>query len=244
MSIRSDPDRELAELREYMGEDFDERLLHGHEQALMDELEAAPTEDDLYRTSRMYLYDLTVFSMTDTKLPYLDMLMAQVPKGGHLLDYGCGIGADGLKLLEAGYKVSFADFDNPSVEYLRWRLRHRGLEADIYDLDKGDLPGGFDLAYAFDVIEHVPDPFAFLAAMEAQADRVLVNFLEPEPGETTLHHELPVAALVDRAATMKLRDYKVLHERSHVVLYETQPAGLTDRARAAALRAAARVRRS
>ena len=77
-----------------------------------------------------------------------------MPPGSRLLDYGCGIGSDGLMLLEAGYRVEFADFDNPSTEYLRWRLEQRGFDAPVHDLDK-DVPDGFDAAYAFDVIEHV-----------------------------------------------------------------------------------------
>lgn len=240
--------RELAELREYLGADFDERLLHGHELALMRELDDAPDEETLYRTSQMYLYDLTVFSLSGTKDPYLDLLRAAVPPGARLLDYGCGIGADGLKLLEAGYRVTFADFDNPSTAYLRWRLERRGLKAEIVDLDAGPVPAGHDLAFAFDVIEHVADPFAFLGAMEAAADRVLVNFLEPEPGDTTLHHDLPVAALVRHAARQRLHAYRVLHRRSHVVLYETGAATRAARTRnagrVAARRAAHLVRRA
>ena len=92
--------------------------------------------------------------MTGTKLPYLRELARHVPPGSRLLDYGCGIGSDGLLLLEAGYRVEFADFDNPSTEFLRWRLERRGLDAPVHDLDK-EVPDGFDAAYAFDVIEHV-----------------------------------------------------------------------------------------
>ena len=216
-----DPERELAELRAYLGDDFDERKLEGHTQLMEDELAAAPTEEELYRTSQGYLYDLTVFAMSGTKRPYLQLLADELPPGAKLLDYGCGIGADGLALLEAGYDVAFADFDNPSTAYLKWRLEHRGLSARVYDLDAGDLPGGFDLAYSFDVIEHVPDPFAFLHEMESRADRVLVNFLAPDPFDIDLHHNLPIRRLVAHAARHDLRRYEVLHERSHVVLYGT-----------------------
>src|ERR1044072_1186672 len=125
--------------------------------------------------------------MTGTKLPYLRQLLRNLPTGARLLDYGCGIGSDGLLLLEAGYRVEFADFANPSVEYLRWRMRRRGLEAPTHDLATG-VPEGFHAAYAFDVIEPVPDPFAFLQEMEQRARLVEVNFLEPEIGDQALHH--------------------------------------------------------
>src|SRR4051794_1253658 len=158
--------------------------------------------------------------MTGTKDPYLRALIQHVPPGGSLLDYGCGIGSDGLQLLEAGYRVSFADFDNPSTRYLRWRLAHRGLDAQVHDLD-GDVPAGFDLAYAFDVIEHVDDPHAFLAQLEKRGGVVMANLLETDPGDTHLHRELPIADLLAHARERGLLYHRVHHGRSHLIAYRT-----------------------
>jgi SAM-dependent methyltransferase len=228
VAVALDPAREDAELREYLGDAFElDRLQHYQEQ-LDAEFADVGHEDRFYLTSQAYLYNLTAFAMTGTKLPYLDELVRRVPRGARLLDYGCGIGSDGLLLLEAGYRVEFADFDNPSVEYLRWRLAHRGLEAPVHDLSE-HVPGGFDAAYAFDVIEHVPDAFAFLGEMEQRARLVVVNFLEPEPGDQDLHHELPIPELLDYVARHRLRKYALLHRRSHLVLYEPGPASLPAR---------------
>jgi SAM-dependent methyltransferase len=219
-----DPERERAELAAYLGDAYDQRRLERYHEQLEEEYARIGDEARLYRESQAYLYNLTAFAMTGTKLPYLEELRRAVPPGSRLLDYGCGIGSDGLMLIEAGYDVAFADFDNPSVQYLRWRLERRGLDAPIYDLDREQPPAGFDLAYSFDVIEHVDDPFAFLERLEASADRVLVNFLEPEPGETELHHELPVRELLAHAARRRLITYRVLHGRSHLVLYDAEAA--------------------
>ena len=223
VALTIDAGREETELREYLGEDFELDRLWRYQEQLDAEVEAVGDEERFYLTSRGYLYNLTAFAMTGTKLPYLQELVRRVPRGARLLDYGCGIGSDGLLLLEAGYRVEFADFDNPSVEYLRWRLRRRGLDAPVHDLAKG-VPGGFDAAYAFDVIEHVPDAFAFLREMEQRAKLVVVNFLEPEPGDQDLHRELPIRALLHYVAARRLRKYVLLHRRSHLVLYEPQPA--------------------
>jgi SAM-dependent methyltransferase len=222
--IRVDPDRELAELRAYLGDRFSQQRLERH--VLEMEAEAARIGDpaQLYRTSQAYLYDLTVFAMSRTKEPYLRMLARAVQPPARVLDYGCGIGSDGLLLLEAGYRVEFADFDSPSTEYLRWRLGHRGLEAPFHDLDAAPPGGGFDLAYAFDVIEHVPDPVAFLRELESRARLVLVNFLEGDD-DNPLHEPLDVPALLDHANACGLRSYRVYHGRSHLVLYE--PARVT-----------------
>lgn len=215
-----DPAREEAELRAYLGPRFDRSRLERWWEQVPTELERIGDEQELYRTSEAYLYDLTAFAMTGTKLPYLAELARHVPPGSRVLDYGCGIGSDGLALLEAGYRVELADFDNPSVRYLRWRLRHRGLAAPVHDLE-GKVPGGFDAVYAFDVIEHVDDPIDMLAQMESRAALVCVNLLEEseEPGESPLHRVLPIPQILRRAAERGLVSHSVHHGRSHLVLY-------------------------
>jgi len=152
------PERERDDLRTYLDSAYDENLLRDWHRVLEREAAEVGDEQRLYRTSEAYLYNLTAFAMSGTKAPYLRALVDQVPRGAQLLDYGCGIGSDGLLLLEAGYRVAFADFDNPSTRYLKWRLERRGLDASVYDLDRDSVPGGFDAAYAFDVLEHVDDP--------------------------------------------------------------------------------------
>src|SRR4051794_33125236 len=120
-----DPRREELELIAYLGEDYVRADLERYDDLLEEEVAQVQDEGRLYRTSRAYLYNLTAFAMSGTKLPYLEVFTQRVPAGSRVLDYGCGIGSDGLLLLEAGYRVEFADFANPSTEYLRWRLKHR-----------------------------------------------------------------------------------------------------------------------
>ena len=226
---------DLAELRSYLGDAFDEQRLFDHQQAVDAERVTADDEATFYRTSRSYLYDLTAFAMWGTKAPYLAELRAVVPPGARLLDYGCGIGADGLRLLADGYQVSFADFANPSTAFLRWRLAHRGIDAPVYDLDADDVPGGFHAAYAFDVIEHVEDPDGFLAGLERRADLVMVNLLDEDPHDTDLHRPLPVSRLLDRAERCGLIRYRRYHGRSHLLVYRSPAARRPPLARAGSL---------
>jgi 2-polyprenyl-3-methyl-5-hydroxy-6-metoxy-1,4-benzoquinol methylase len=218
-------EEDLADLRAYLGEAFDERKLREHLLLVESEEEQAPDDATFYRTSTGYLYDLTVFAMSGTKVPYREVLASLVPPRSRLLDYGCGIGTDGLRLARLGYEVAFADFDNPSTRYLRWRLDRRGLDAPVHDID-GEVPGGFDLAYSFDVIEHVDDPFAFLAELERRARVVAVNFLSPAPNDTHLHKPLPIPALLDHAERRGLIRYRLYHGRSHLVIYSGEASPL------------------
>jgi SAM-dependent methyltransferase len=237
-----DPEREEDELRRYLGAAYDHRRLIDWEGQLERELERLGDEQVLYRSSEAYLYNLTAFAMTRTKEPYLRDLAELVPPPARVLDYGCGIGSDGLALAGAGYRVEFADFANPSVRYLRWRLERRGLAAPVHDLDRRPPGGGFDAAFAFDVIEHVEDPFALLARLESRAALVVVNFLEPEPGETGLHHALPIDALLAHARARGLRRYRRYHGRSHLVAYAPGRSGARARVAAGAALAAGRLR--
>ncbi|HWB67887.1 MAG TPA: glycosyltransferase [Mycobacteriales bacterium] len=228
-------EQELAELKAYLGDDYDEAKLRGHQQAVDAEEEAAADELTFYRTSTAYLYDLTVFAMSGTKRPYREAIMRRIGRGSRLLDYGCGIGSDGLRFLAAGYRVEFADFANPSTAYLRWRLAQRGIDAAVHDVD-GEVPGGFELAYCFDVIEHVEDPFGFLASLEATADLVAINFLEPSPDDVHVHKPLPIGRLLDDVTRKGLVHYSKHYGRSHFVIYHSHG---TDPAR----RALGRLRR-
>jgi hypothetical protein len=219
VEIPHDPQAELEELRRYLGTAYDHALLEGHQRAVVEERARVADDAELYRTSQAYLYDLTVFAMSPTKLPYLRDLTELVPPPAHLLDYGCGIGSDGLRLIEAGYTVSFADFDNPSTRYLRWRLAQRGIEAAVHDLDAAPPPGGHDAVYCFDVIEHVEDPFALLGRLERSAGLVCVNFLRERGEGNPLHRRLPIARLLLHAARRGIVRYRRYHGRSHLVLY-------------------------
>jgi 2-polyprenyl-3-methyl-5-hydroxy-6-metoxy-1,4-benzoquinol methylase len=223
---------EMCELRDYLGDEYQAwRLIHHHHE-VDNESTSAPNEATFYRTSNAYLYDLTVFAMSGTKDPYRRLLARHLGHGAQLLDYGCGIGSDGLRFIADGYRVSFADFDNPSLAYLRWRLARRRLRADVYDIEHDTVPDGFDAAYAFDVIEHVDDPFAFLERLEESARVVAVNFLEPDPNETHLHRALPIQSLLDHAQSRGLLSYRRYHGRSHMVVYRAGgAASATTRAR-------------
>lgn len=214
----------LDELREYLGDSFSEERLVHHQHHVEEEEDAHEDEVDFYRTSEAYLYDLTAFGTWDTKVPYFEDLKKHLKPGDRILDYGCGIGTDGLRLINQGYRVGFADYDNPSIKYLRWRLDRRGITAptaEIFDVER-EVPGGFDVAYSFDVIEHVEDPMGFLDQMESRAKIVAVNLLEEDPCDVHLHKPLPIDAIRERAKKQGLLHDQKYHGRSHLLIYRAR----------------------
>lgn len=213
-------EQDLEELRQYLGDSFDEEMLAHHKEAIALERQTSNDESTFYRTSQVYLYELTMFGRWQVKTPYLMDVMRLQPAPARVLDYGSGIGTDGLRMQHLGYDVAFADFDNPCSRYLRWRLARRGIEAPVYDVEQ-EVPGGHDVVLCFDVIEHVEDPWGFLARLESLGSLVVVNLLEPEPEDdpNDLHRPLPIKAIVDHAASRGLVRYRLYHGRSHLLAY-------------------------
>lgn len=218
-------ERDFEDLREYLGDAFDEARLAHSNQAVDAEAAAAPDELTFYRTSEAYLYNLTTFASSRAKVPYRMAVRRVVPKGSQLLDYGCGIGCDGLRLWDEGYHVDFTDFENPSLRFLRWRLERHGIrDARVLDVES-DIDRRYDLAYSFDVIEHLDDPRAFLERMESLANLVAVNFLELHPYDVGVHHELPIRELLGHAQRCGLLHYRLHYGRSHFVIYRSPSSG-------------------
>ena len=80
--------------------------------------------------------------------------------GGRLLEVGCGAGTALQRLAELGWTVTGLDFDERAVA----AARGRGLNVELGDLVDRSFPGEcFDAVVTSHVIEHVPDPAAFVA---------------------------------------------------------------------------------
>jgi 2-polyprenyl-3-methyl-5-hydroxy-6-metoxy-1,4-benzoquinol methylase len=78
-----------------------------------------------------------------------------------LLDIGCATGALLEHAKRQGYRVQGVEVCVPAAEYAE---RHRGVPVAIGTLDEVDLGGDrYGAAHFSHVIEHVPDPRAFLA---------------------------------------------------------------------------------
>jgi hypothetical protein len=213
-----------AELAEYLGPEFNHTKLTGNDALVYDEWRQYKDPVEFYKYNKIYLYHLTVFGQGDQKQLYYQFIR-EVSQPCSVIDYGCGIGADGLWMsAQYGYKPSFADYDSECTQYLKWRLRKREIDAPVYDIEKDDIPR-HALAMSFDVIEHImtDDQYEFLEAMARAGDLCIVNLnkrqYQPPQGP---HFPVDVAGLIEflreKAAVVS---YKIYNEYAHVLAFRS-----------------------
>jgi len=196
--------RGYLELKEYLGDDFQEGL--DSSWALADEWrERNPkTKEEIerfYAETPYYVYNLLIWKESGQRPPYVHYALPHLRRSGahRICDYGCGIGNDGLELLERGYEVVFCDFDNPSTRFLRWRIERRGLTATFIPPNEAENLKSFETLWAVDVIEHLPDPYGSLAPFLRGA-RTFVTGTEHDTkshGRQPFHIQHPEARLVE-----------------------------------------------
>lgn len=90
---------------------------------------------------------------------------AMPPKDAQLLEIGCGTGHNLAMLSEFG-DVHALEIDDAARQYAEQRLGKPVLSAPLPELE-GVPKAHFDLVGAFDVIEHIPDDRAAVAAIAA-----------------------------------------------------------------------------
>lgn len=124
------------------------------------------TEEEVvkfYKTTPYYIYNSFIFSRSGDKISKIETLnkIFKDLNIKSILDYGCGIGLDGEEFLKRGFTVHFADFESPSTNFLRWRLKKNNLEenAYIHNIESiGIEKVNVDLVWSVDVIEHMLNP--------------------------------------------------------------------------------------
>jgi len=95
--------------------------------------------------------------------------------GRRVLDAGCGEGYGAALLAEVAAGVVAVDRPE-AVQVAAARHRMPGLAFRAFDLARLEALGErFDLAVSFQVIEHLPDPAGFLAALVACSDAQVVT---------------------------------------------------------------------
>lgn len=183
--------RGYEELKEYLGSSFQEYF--DASWALADEWKKRnpQTREEIelfYKEVPFYLYNLLIWQESGQRPRYSDYALPYLQKYNckTICDFGCGIGNDGLLLIEKGFNVIFCDFDNPSTKFLRWRLKKRGLSAIFIAPPEVAHAGSFDTLWAMDVLEHLPEPHITLSPF-LEIARVFIHDTE-HAGESQGRH--------------------------------------------------------
>jgi SAM-dependent methyltransferase len=212
------------ELRAFLGDKYaapsDFRLIEGWQASTR----KTPREiEDFYRSTDAYLYDLTKWHSSN-RFPYAEVIGDFAWRHGfkRLLEFGCGIGTDGLKLLQRGFEVTFYDFRNPSTEYLKWRLTKRGSKAAILYAGEDDLPTS-DLTLAIDVIEHLVDPAGTLKELASRTKALVPHFpITTQPRKYPMHFHLKkrhLRRVIRDQGFRRVRDLSQLRYKWALVLW-------------------------
>jgi 2-polyprenyl-3-methyl-5-hydroxy-6-metoxy-1,4-benzoquinol methylase len=93
---------------------------------------------------------------------HLDVLKTYA-KSGRLLDVGCSTGLFLDQARSAGFDVSGLEFSKESAAFARYHFSLAVQDGSVQELV--GQAASFDVITMFDVIEHVPDPSADLAAI-------------------------------------------------------------------------------
>ena len=163
----------LGDLAEYHAISRDEALdlCLDWEETSVAEWEAAPRDDaegvaQFYATVRSWSFDLLWYADLQGRghgypesVIVADRVGAPGAGPGRLLDLGSGAGVTAQLFATLGYEVTLADVSEPLLEFARWRLERRGVDAGYVHLPADLGTDAFDLVTALDVMVHVPDPY-------------------------------------------------------------------------------------
>jgi 2-polyprenyl-6-hydroxyphenyl methylase/3-demethylubiquinone-9 3-methyltransferase len=89
-------------------------------------------------------------------------------EGKSALDVGCGAGLLAEPLARLGAKVTGIDASEELIAAAKAHAEAGGLEIDYRASAVEDMDGAFDLVTCLEVVEHVADPRAFVAALAAR----------------------------------------------------------------------------
>ena len=125
-------------------------------------------------------------SIFDGTSPLADSFVLHLPSGGHVLDFGCGLGRNALALARRGFAVSVCDVVDAGVRYCEERAGVDDLSVRAVGFDGREIElanRSVDGVLAWSCLDHVTLEWAGeLAAELARASRpgaiLLVSFDE------------------------------------------------------------------
>lgn len=137
-----------------------------------------------------------------------------IPRGGHVLDAGCGWGAPARLLSsEHGCDVKGVTISSAQADY----CRQTGLDVDRLDLEDAIPEGRFDVAFFLESIEHVHDKAGLLGRLRDQCRRVIISsnaWAHADPSwRPTFSQSSATATPLELCALLEHSGFRVLSTR-------------------------------
>jgi len=172
-------------------------LLQRHHESFRSEWQSFPrlirSDHWYYLSSRTYIFANAIHLHGEDAL--LARLLNLVPKGATALDFGGGTGNLALALAATGRHVAYAELSALQRDFVRFRVAHHGLadHVDVLDWWENFPHASFDVVFALDVLEHLPELEATLRGQLLPAVRPGGTLVEASPFVQSLsnpmHHE-------------------------------------------------------
>jgi SAM-dependent methyltransferase len=108
-----------------------------------------------YLSSRTYLFGNAIHFHEDPAT--LDAIVSLRPPPARVLDFGAGSGNLALALAATGLQTDAIELSAIQKDFIRFRATRHALDVNVLDWWDDDALGSYDLIFAFDVLEHLPD---------------------------------------------------------------------------------------
>lgn len=126
-----------------------------------------PTQEDLAKLYANYPQTRDYLRKKDKKMRRsrrrVRRLVRAKPPGKRFLDIGCSVGYMVAAAHEAGLEAYGVDIDNETVEFAKAHFTGHGTFEAVPHDELAKRGAQFDIVYTADVVEHIPDPDAFVA---------------------------------------------------------------------------------
>ena len=110
------------------------------------------------RGSEAYFVDLETQRYRSHR--HLPDWIGSMQPGSHVLEVGCGVGLDSMRMARHGLRVTAVDLTAVGPATAQLRAISRGVDADYVCANAEQLPfpdSRFDYVYSFGVMHHAPD---------------------------------------------------------------------------------------
>ena len=115
-----------------------------------------------YCKTEFYIFDLTQWHLLSNVRHQTKRIVKFCRQADlhRLIDYGCGIGEEGIALAEAGFDVTLADVPGKTFDFAKWRIKQHRLKVRFIEVENDTpLQEIYDGIICLEVLEHLWDPY-------------------------------------------------------------------------------------